>query len=313
MKPTRALALAALLAPAAFAGPTLLAHRGLAQDYSRVGMTNTTCTAAQMLPPTHGYLENTIESMRAAFDLGADVVEFDIHPTTDGEFAVFHDWTVDCRTEGKGITRELPMTTLRTLDLGHGYTADGGKTFPFRGKFKGQMPTWAEVMAAFPGRDFVVNVKGNRASEADLVLAYMDRHGMDRNRLRFFGGENPVNRLRERAPELRAQSKPGLRSCIVTQIFTGWLGHVPEACRNAVVYVPINYTWLVWGWPTRFVERMKRHNTEVYVFGPMGQERGGSGIDTPELLAQVMPEFRGGINTDHVEVIGPLVKGNKKH
>lgn len=301
--------LLALLAPAAFAaGPTLLAHRGLSQDYSRLGMTNATCTAAQMLPPTHAFLENTIASMRAAFDLGADVVEFDIHPTTDGEFAVFHDWTVDCRTEGRGVTREQSMATLRTLDLGHGYTADGGKTFPFRGKFKGQMPTWAEVMAAFPGRDFVVNVKGNRASEADLILAYMDRHGMDRQRLRFFGGENPMNRLREQAPGLRTQSKPQLKSCLVTQLFTGWLGHVPEACRHAVVYVPINYTWMVWGWPTRFVERLKGYNTEVFVMGPMGEGRGGTGIDTPALLAEVMPEFRGGINTDHIEVIGPLVR-----
>ena len=37
--------------------------------------------------------------MRAAFAAGADIVELDIHPTTDGQFAVFHDWTLDCRTE----------------------------------------------------------------------------------------------------------------------------------------------------------------------------------------------------------------------
>jgi glycerophosphoryl diester phosphodiesterase len=36
--------------------------------------------------------------MRAAFDLGADIVELDVHPTVDGSFVVFHDWTVECRT-----------------------------------------------------------------------------------------------------------------------------------------------------------------------------------------------------------------------
>ena len=36
--------------------------------------------------------------MRAAFAAGADIVEFDVHPTSDGQFAVFHDWTLDCRT-----------------------------------------------------------------------------------------------------------------------------------------------------------------------------------------------------------------------
>jgi glycerophosphoryl diester phosphodiesterase len=79
-----------LLAPPA-SGPTLLAHRGLAQTYDLTGVTAETCTASRMHPPTHDHLENTIASMSAAFDLGADVVEFDVHPTTDGHFAVFHE------------------------------------------------------------------------------------------------------------------------------------------------------------------------------------------------------------------------------
>ncbi|MFC3523032.1 glycerophosphodiester phosphodiesterase family protein [Streptomonospora nanhaiensis] len=52
-----------------------------------------------MDPPEHPYLENTIAGMRAAFDAGADQVEFDVHRTADDRFAVFHDWEVDCRTE----------------------------------------------------------------------------------------------------------------------------------------------------------------------------------------------------------------------
>jgi glycerophosphoryl diester phosphodiesterase len=51
-----------------------------------------------MLPPRHGYLENTIASMEAVFSLGADALELDAHPTTGGQFAIFHDCTVDCRT-----------------------------------------------------------------------------------------------------------------------------------------------------------------------------------------------------------------------
>lgn len=65
-----------------------IAHRGVHQNYDRTGLTNETCTATRIEPPTHSYLENTISSMRAAFDAGADVVELDVHPTTDGHFAV---------------------------------------------------------------------------------------------------------------------------------------------------------------------------------------------------------------------------------
>ena len=85
---------------------TLVAHRGLAQTYHREDLDNETCTATRIYPPQHPYLENTIASMQAAFDAGADIVEFDVHPTTDGAFAVFHDWTVDCRTQGIQIKRK---------------------------------------------------------------------------------------------------------------------------------------------------------------------------------------------------------------
>ncbi|HVY41745.1 MAG TPA: glycerophosphodiester phosphodiesterase family protein [Hyphomicrobiaceae bacterium] len=85
--------------------PKLLAHRGLAQTFSSADLTADTCTAARIHPPEHPYIENTLVSMRAAFTLGAEIVELDIHPTTDGQFAVFHDWTVDCRTNGKGVTQ----------------------------------------------------------------------------------------------------------------------------------------------------------------------------------------------------------------
>jgi glycerophosphoryl diester phosphodiesterase len=46
----------------------------------------------------------------------------------------------------------------RAIDIGHGYTADGGATFPFRGKGVGLMPSLSEMLAAFPGRAFLINV-----------------------------------------------------------------------------------------------------------------------------------------------------------
>ncbi|MGO4836951.1 glycerophosphodiester phosphodiesterase family protein, partial [Rhizobiaceae sp. 2RAB30] len=130
--------------------PTLLAHRGIAQRYLTENLEPDACTAAVTLPSTHAFLENTIPSLRASFEAGADINEFDVHPTTDGEFAVFHDWTLDCRTDGAGVTREHSMAELKKLDIGYGYTMDGGKTFPFRGQGVGLMPTLDEVLSTFP-------------------------------------------------------------------------------------------------------------------------------------------------------------------
>jgi glycerophosphoryl diester phosphodiesterase len=77
------------------------------------------------------YLNN---SSYLAKQEGADVVEFDVHITKDGQFAVFHDWTMDCRTNAEGVTGDYTMDELKKLDIGYGYTADHGKTSNFAGK-----------------------------------------------------------------------------------------------------------------------------------------------------------------------------------
>src|SRR5689334_10585237 len=92
--------------------PTILAHRGIGQQFD-IPIESERCTAEHMRRPTHDYLENTIRSMQAAFDSGADVVEFDIHPTTDGRFAVFHDRRLDCKTNGQGLTRSHTIQELK--------------------------------------------------------------------------------------------------------------------------------------------------------------------------------------------------------
>ncbi|EEM80197.1 Glycerophosphoryl diester phosphodiesterase [Bacillus thuringiensis serovar huazhongensis BGSC 4BD1] len=91
------------------------------------GIEGDTCTAERIHEPEHSYLENTIPSMEAAFKAGADLVEFDVQPTKDNNFVIFHDWTLDCRTNGKGVTRDFTTKELQALDIGYGYTADGGK------------------------------------------------------------------------------------------------------------------------------------------------------------------------------------------
>src|SRR5215813_10416440 len=154
-------------------GPILLAHRGLAQTFDLDGVSNDTCTATRIHVPTHPYLENTIASMEAAFRASADIVEFDVHPTTDGHFAVFHDWTLDCRTDGKGVAREHSLAQLKALDVGYGYTADGGGTFPFRGKGVGLMPSLEEVLKAFSNRRFLIHIKSNDPHEGEQLASHL--------------------------------------------------------------------------------------------------------------------------------------------
>lgn len=289
---------------------TLLAHRGLAQTYTREGLDNETCTATRIHPPEHPYLENTIASMQAAFDAGADIVEFDVHPTTDGAFAVFHDWTVDCRTEGQGVTREHTLAELKALDIGYGYTADGGKTFPFRGKGVGLMPSLDEVLATFPEKRFLINVKSNDPAEGErLAERLLQLPPEQLARLMSYGGDRPMAELVKRIPKMRTTSRKRVVACGTRYLAFGWTGIVPESCRATIVLMPVNMGWVVWGWPNRFFERMNDVDTLVFVTGPYGPgDVGTSGVDHDDDIAALPDGFSGGIWTNRIDRIGPKFK-----
>ncbi|KJC52448.1 glycerophosphodiester phosphodiesterase family protein [Bradyrhizobium sp. LTSP857] len=292
--------------------PVLLAHRGKAQRFDERELKNDTCTAARMLPATHDYLENTIRSMRASFEAGANLVELDVHPTTDGEFAVFHDWTLDCRTDGHGVTREQPMAKLKMLDIGYGYTADGGKTFPFRGKGIGMMPTLSDVFAAFPDRRLLINVKSRDANEGEKLAAVLNALPAERRRMiMVYGGDEPIEMVRRLIPDVRTISRGAIRSCLTRYIGYGWSGLVPAACRNAMVLVPINVAPWLWGWPDRFLNRMDDANSAVFVLGPYNGGEFSTGIDTPELFGRLPQGYSGGIWTNEIETIAEITGKTK--
>lgn len=284
--------------------PTLLAHRGIAQQFDPTGVGNDTCTASRMLPPVHDYLENTIASMRAGFAAGADIVEADIHPTTDGQFAVFHDWTLDCRTEGKGVTRDHSMAELKALDIGYGYTADGGKTFPFRGKGIGLMPSLDEVLSSFPDKQFLINIKSNEPEEGKKLAAVLSALPADRRQTPMvYGGDRPVAALRAALADIRTMSRSSLKTCLLRYVATGWTGIVPEACRNSIVLVPINIAPWLWGWPDRFLDRMEGAGSRVFALGPYSGGDFSTGLDTAELISRLPQNYSGGIWTNEVETV----------
>jgi len=299
----------ALFAPAGIGRPTLLAHRGLAQTFSHVDVKADTCTASRIDPPEHPYLENTIASMDAAFRAGADIVEFDVHPTTDGAFVVFHDWTVDCRTDGKGVTRSHTLAALQALDIGYGYSADGGRTFPFRGKGVGLMPTLDEVLSAFPGKRFLIHVKSNDAGEGEQLAAKLAALPPSRLAdLIVYGGNAPVAAFAVKLPAVRTMSKASLKSCLLRYFVLGWTGYVPATCSNSMLLVPINVAPWLWGWPVRFLERMRRAHTDVYLLGPWDGDEFSRGLDSADEFRNLPAGYSGGIWTNRIDRIAPMVK-----
>ncbi|MGY6531149.1 glycerophosphodiester phosphodiesterase family protein [Glycocaulis sp.] len=283
-----------------------IAHRGVHQTIDADGLGRDDCSADRISPPEHAFLENTLPSIEAAFGHGATIVEIDIHPTTDGDFAIFHDWTLDCRTDGTGVTRQRSMEYIRTLDAAHGYTHDGGASFPLRGQGVGMIPSLGEVLAAFPEETLLIDFKSRWRREADLLSAYLTEQGVtDFSRFMVYGGAEPVERFVELHPEVRHFTRWQLRDCAIRYMALGWTGYVPEACRETVVLLPVSHTGLIWGWPRRFIERMEGVNTEVWLMGPFDGAPNARGLDDPELKARIPEGVRVGIWTNRIEIINP--------
>ena len=95
----------------------LLAHRGLAQTYDVDKADWNTNTAAIIHESEYDYLENTIASMQAAFDYGADVIEFDVKLIRDKMLVVFHDSTLEYRTDAIGEVGDYTMEELKSWTL----------------------------------------------------------------------------------------------------------------------------------------------------------------------------------------------------
>jgi len=78
--------------------------------------------------------ENTLPAFASAVAMGYRYVETDAHVTRDGVVVAFHDPRLDRVTDRTGMIADLDIAQVRAADAGYTFTADGGRTFPFRGR-----------------------------------------------------------------------------------------------------------------------------------------------------------------------------------
>lgn len=281
----------------------LLAHRGLAQSYDVSKVDWDTNTAEIIDEPEHPYLENTIPSMQAAFDLGADVVELDVRLTKDKRLAVFHDFALEYRTNASGLVGDYTMAELKDLDIGYGYTADKGQTYPFRGKGLGLMPELAEVFSAFPGKELLINVKdGDVETYQVLWTDYLSRMTKDQlSLITVYGDDDGIDYLREQSPDLRLLSMRMMKKALLKYELLGFTGYIPKELHNMELHLPLKYAKFLWGWPNKFVKRMESVNSRVVIV--LGDGKWSEGFDTEESLEAIPKGYKGYIWTNRIDKV----------
>jgi len=116
---------------------------------------------------SHAAPENTLAAFRAAVDLGADGIEFDVQRTADGMLVVFHDATLERTTNGRGPLRQLPLADLKALDAGGWFHASAAGE---------RIPTLDETIGALPAPvRLFVEIKQGPAFDGGIVDALVNR------------------------------------------------------------------------------------------------------------------------------------------
>ncbi len=106
----------------------------------------------QGLAPT-----STLEAFKNSYELGVDVIEFDVHMTKDGYLAAIHDPTVDRTTNGTGKVNEMTLEEVQALDAGVNFQDEIGE-YTYKGKGV-HIPTVQEAFAAIPDMRWNIEIK----------------------------------------------------------------------------------------------------------------------------------------------------------
>jgi glycerophosphoryl diester phosphodiesterase len=124
------------------------------------------------------YVENTLASVRAALQLGVDLVEIDVQETHDGELIVFHDYRLRRICGARGRVRDKTLAEIRRLNP--------------------QVPTLRQVLCACRGRALVlIEIKrADPGKVAALVAGLRMEHevivfSLSIPRMRRFASANP--------------------------------------------------------------------------------------------------------------------------
>jgi len=148
---------------------------------------------------------DTLFAFQHAANLGADVLEMDIHITKDGTLVVMHDETVDRTTDGIGEIESMTLADLKKLDAGYDWSSDDGLTFPYRGQGI-TVSTLEEIFQAFPDKRMTIEIKKTNASMAQPFCDLIRKYDMQDKVLAASFHDERLNEFRAKCPEVATSS-----------------------------------------------------------------------------------------------------------
>ena len=135
--------------------------------------------------------ENTMPAYASAYDIGADMIELDLHMSKDGEIVLIHDGDLARTADVAGAVRELTLDEIRRADVGI------KKGEQWKGTRVPTLREFCEFVAAkddkmqfnFEFKDYFRNGEEWAKECADKIIAMVDDYGLwERSFVNSFDG-----------------------------------------------------------------------------------------------------------------------------
>jgi glycerophosphoryl diester phosphodiesterase len=208
--------------------------------------------------------ENTLPAFLSAVKMGIDVIETDVHLTSDNIIVIWHDNTLERNTDGSGTIEEHNYQELLKYDAGYTFSQDGGKTFPFRGKGI-KLCTLEESLIECPNQRFNIDLKTKQAGIVEEFVRIVRKHKAESRVCCASFHLTNLKTIRKIAPDiLTSITTIEVLSLLLKQKFH-ILPKILAHGRKIIFQVPVSQYGLTIITPS-FVKEMHKRNAVIMVW-----------------------------------------------
>ena len=160
------------------------------------------------------HLENSLNSFKSAFELGATHIEIDIHLTADNELVVMHDETINRTTDGTGTVANMTRAELKEFNVIK--NIDGIKL----GK-KDEIPFLDELFEEFKGNGkvIVIELKDDNVGVVPRLKELLDEYDMYDQVVAISFYEDQLIKMHELIPEVPCATLNNYYEAMFTSTF----------------------------------------------------------------------------------------------
>lgn len=207
---------------------------------------------------------NTMMAFEYAVNLGVDVLELDVHTSSDGEIVIIHDDTVDRTTDGSGRVNDMTLAELKALDAGYHWPTLAEESHRTDRPYRGQGATIAtlrEVIEAFPDMRLNIEIKQRTPSMVQPLCDMLREYDIAEQVIVVSFHPQPLYDFRQVCPEV---ATGGTSEEIQTFYFLSLAGLTPAYHANAHAFQVPEYSGDIHVVTQGFIHAAQSRNIDVH-------------------------------------------------